>query len=118
MSYQHLNAKERHTLMFLHQMKISNREIGRRLKRCHTTISREIERNTLSDGYSDTQAQKFASKRRKEPRHKQKQSNKVLKEYVIVHLKKDWSPETISGRLAIDFPRSTQMRISGETVYQ
>lgn len=80
MSYQHLNAIERHTLMFLHQMKVSNREIGRRLGRCHTTIGRVIERNTLFDGYCDTQAQKLASKRKQEPSHKQKQSNEVLKE--------------------------------------
>jgi IS30 family transposase len=118
MSYQHINAKERHTLMFLHQMNLSNREIGRRLGRCHTTIGREIKRNTLFSGYCDTQAHKLASKRRKEPRHKLKRSNTVLKEYVIDQLRKDWSPETISGRLVIDFPRSTQMRISPETVYQ
>jgi len=45
MSYQHFNAKERHTLMYLLQLKVSYRAIGRRLGRHHTTISREAKRN-------------------------------------------------------------------------
>ena len=41
MPYQHFSAKERHTLMYLLQMRLSYREIGRRLGRHHTTISRK-----------------------------------------------------------------------------
>ena len=119
MAYQHLTAKERHTLMFLHQYGLSYREIGRRLGRSHTTISREIDRNNRPFGcYCDDYAQKAAQKRRKQARHRRKQSNGRLMNYVITRLKKDWSPETISGRLTLDFPREKEMRISPETVYQ
>ena len=45
MSYQHLTPKERHTLMHLLYCKLSYREIGRRLNRHHTSISREVTRN-------------------------------------------------------------------------
>lgn len=39
MLYQHINAKECHSLMYLLQMNLSYREIGRRLNRSHTQIS-------------------------------------------------------------------------------
>ncbi len=119
MSYEHLNVKERHTLMFLLQYGLSYREIGRRLDRSHTSISREVKRNTRKSGcYTDDSAQELALNRRQTPRHARKQYNQPLVNYVINNLRKDWSPETIAGRLKNDFPRNHEMRISPETVYQ
>jgi len=119
MAYQHFSAKERHTLMFLYQCKFSFREIGRRLNRHHTTISREIERNTLFlSGYNDVVAHKRAQELSKQPRHCRKNSNVPLKAYVINGLENDWSPEAISGRLKVDFPRIKSMRMSHEGIYR
>ena len=50
MTYQHFNAKERHTLIFLLQWNLSFRKIGRHLKKHHTMISREEKRNSLVAG--------------------------------------------------------------------
>jgi len=119
MSYKQFTAKERHTLMYLLQWKLSYREIGRRLGRNHTTISREVKRNKRQAGcYWDEAAQRLAMARRQQPRHQRKQTNSKLYRYVMKYLQEDWSPETISGRMAIDFPRHRKMRISPECIYQ
>lgn len=119
MSYQHFSSKERHTLMYLLQLRLSYREIGRRLGRHHTTIAREVRRNGRPvacywDEYADQQAQARCHK----ARHQRKRSNQRLLTYVDQRLQEDWSPETIAGRLAIDFPRNRGMRISPECIYQ
>ncbi len=45
MSYTHLTEYERYVIYHLKLHKLSNREIGRRLSRSHTTIAREVKRN-------------------------------------------------------------------------
>jgi IS30 family transposase len=119
MSYQHFTEKERHTLMHLLYYNVSYREIGRRLCRHHTSISREVKRNSRRVGnYWDEPAQQWAIERSKQARHTRKQSNKELQAYVLEKLQEDWSPETIAGRLKIDFSRQQQMRMSPEGIYQ
>lgn len=119
MSYQHISAKERHTLMYLLQMGLSYREICRRLGRHHTTISREINRNGRRFAcYWNEYAEKQAATRKCKPRHNRKRSNDKLVTYVHQGLQEDWSPETIAGRLETDYPRSSSMRISPEYMYQ
>ncbi|PCI03054.1 MAG: IS30 family transposase, partial [Zetaproteobacteria bacterium] len=45
MSYQHFSENERYVIYHLKLWGLSLREIGRRLGRHHTSISREIKRN-------------------------------------------------------------------------
>ena len=45
MSYTHLTENDRYVISHLHGSGISIREIGRRLGRAHTTITREVARN-------------------------------------------------------------------------
>lgn len=45
MPYVQLTLHEHYVIYHLKLFRLSHREIGRRLKRHHTTISREIERN-------------------------------------------------------------------------
>ncbi|MDT8318265.1 MAG: helix-turn-helix domain-containing protein, partial [bacterium] len=52
MSYTHFTEKERYVISHLRLAKFSLREIGRRLGRHHTSISREIKRN--GPEYSDS----------------------------------------------------------------
>ena len=119
MAYHQFTQNERVALMYLSQVGLSYREIGRRLKRSHSTIVRELKRNGRAFGtYCCDAAHNQAEARKKKPRHHIKQSNKPLCDYVENKLQEDWSPETIAGRLQIDFPRNSTMRISPETVYQ
>jgi len=122
MPYSHVTAKERYVIYHLVLYGLSYREIGRRLNRHHTTIAREVDRNrpTYADDavYWDEAAQDYADQRKYQPRHFQKRSNARLTEYVTRKTQKDWSPEEIGGRLEIDFPNDTSMRISHETIYK
>ena len=122
MPYLHLALEERYVIYHLVLYGLSYREIGRRLKRHHTTISREVARNrpTYADDavYWHKSAQEYADQRKYRPRHYPKLSIPLLVKYVNRKIQEDWSPEEISGRLSIDFPDKKLMRISHETVYQ
>ena len=48
MSYTHLTERERYVISHLNISGISQREIGRRLNRSHTTHSPELARNSLA----------------------------------------------------------------------
>ena len=122
MSYLHLTSEERYVISHLVLYGLSLREIGRRLNRHHTTISREIRRNrpTYADDavYWYDAAQYFLDKRKRMPHHAIRQSNPQLVHYVKCKLAQDWSPEQIVNRLTVDYPYSKTMRICHETIYQ
>jgi IS30 family transposase len=66
MSYSHLNVHERSGIFYLKQMGLSFRQIGFRLGRHHTTISREFRRNARPfSGYWYGNAQTLAGRRKK-----------------------------------------------------
>ena len=122
MSYSHLTSEERYVISHLVLYGLSLREIGRRLNRHHTTISRETKRNrpTYADDavYCYDAAQFFVDQRKRMPHHAIRQSNPRLVHYVKCKLAQDWSPEQIASRLTVDYPNSKTMRICYETIYQ
>lgn len=122
MSYSHLSSNERYVISHLVLYGLSLREIGRRLNRHHTAISREIKRNrpTYADDavYYYDAAQFFVDQRKRMPHHAIRQSNPPLVHYVKCKLAKDWSPEQIASRLSVDYPNSKTMRVCHETIYQ
>jgi len=120
MTYSHLNAHERMSLFYLHQWGLSLREIGRRLNRSHTTLSRELKRNQrVIGGYCDWAAQLYATSRKAIPRHQKRAHHIPLKHYVTDKLQLGWSPDIIARRLQRDYPHSKKtMRVSSETIYQ
>jgi IS30 family transposase len=78
-----------------------------------STISRELKRNSGLRGYRPNQAQDKANSRKKHSR-KNTRLTDVVKQRVAFYLKQDWSPEQISGRLAV----AEDVHISHETIYQ
>jgi len=121
MSYTHLTEKERYVISHLKCAGFSYREIGRRLNRSHTSISREIKRGKLIHPhtvywYDWTHPE--ALKRRHKSRHHRRRSKHRLVNYVSKKIKLDWSPEVISAKLKLEFPCSTEMRVSPETIYR
>jgi IS30 family transposase len=121
MSYAHVSSKERYVIYHLRLFGLSFREIGRRLKRHHATIIREVRRN--SPDYRDAVywhelAEEKAHKRARMPRHYRKASNHRLIAYVFYRLKQDWPPEMICGRMKMDYPQDPRMRLSPETIYR
>lgn len=119
MAYSHLTTSERKAIYYRHSSGESYRSIARLLDRSHSTILREIKRNRPKlYTYFDELAVDKAADRRSVARHKRKHSNERLYSYVIDKLKEYWSPDAISGRLPIEFPKDLTMRISHEGIYQ
>lgn len=119
MSYAHLNPRERLSIFYLKQAGLSNRDIGIKLGRSHTTISRELKRNKRIIGcYCDQSAQKQADLNKSTPRHHRRLFYKKLKVYIIKKLKLGWSPQIIAGRIQRDYYQNKKMRISTEAIYQ
>lgn len=120
-SYTRLNFKERVQIDTLYRMSYTITEISLKLNRPTSTISREIKRGLSlpGEGYSAERAQwhadfygrlkKVDSKIRKNPK---------LRFYLFSRLCIGWSPEQISKRLKIDYPRDTSMQISYESIYK
>lgn len=94
--------------------------IARQLNRPPSAISREVIRNSGTSGYrafsAGRRSQRSASSRRKGKRRLTSEDR--LSAYVIVKLKKRWSPEEIVKRMKEEYPCDMAMRISHETIYQ
>lgn len=93
---------------------LSVREIGRRLGRHHTVISRELKRNRWGDGYEAIRAQTLVNKRKIVSRHRHPLKNKLVYSYVLEKLGEGWTPEQISGRLKLE---NGEPVICWETIY-
>lgn len=115
-----LSVVDREQIRDLRRSGLSIRRIATEMGRSPSTISRELHRNTVSArrGYMPHTAHRLSVERRRRPRCPKLLSNDELFAYVQEKLKKRWSPEQISHRLRKDFPDSTEMRVSTETIYQ
>ena len=116
-SHTHLSAEERLFIEFFLGQDMSCRDIAVALNRSHTSISRELRRNSSLSGYRGQTAQKKAESRRKQPRHFRRQQHGPLVAYVDKRLRSDWSPEQIANRIHMDYPDDGQMRVSVEAIY-
>jgi transposase, IS30 family len=96
----------------------SYRVIGARIGRPASTISREVRRNGPAKRYRALRAQALAEERARRPKTAKLAGNAELRHWVQRHLEMKWSPEQISARLVIAFPRRRKMRVSHETIYQ
>ena len=121
MSYIQLTSEERYVIYHLKLFRLSLREIGRRLGRSHTTISRELKRNgpvVSSWVYWHEGAHQKALQRRAQPRHSRRRAHAPLVRYVERGLRAEWSPDVIAAKLELEHPDDTRMRVSIETVYR
>jgi len=94
---------------------LSVREIGRRLGRHHTVISRELKRNRGSNNYVAIHAQRLSSQRKSKTNKTHPQKPSWVYSYVLEKLRQGWSPEQISGRLKLANGKSI---IHWETIYR
>ena len=105
--------------MIWNSHQLSVREIGRRLGRSHSTISRELRRNLMPhNSYRATTAHRIAFDAARRARPDKLSSAGLLRDRVATGLKDKLSPEQISGRLRRDYPTELVMRVSHETIYQ
>jgi len=120
MSYKQLSLHERYLIDHLIMRGMGPREIGRKINRSASTISREIRRNhgPVRDIYWFVTADEFAIQRRRDAPRPKKSSNRALYSYIVEKLQVGWSPELIAGRLIKDCPDGPEMRVSHETIYR
>jgi transposase, IS30 family len=114
-----LSIEEREKIFYYLTLKKSYREIGLLLGRSHTTISREIDRNTIEGEYSPSRAEAQNRARLCKSGRKNKiDTNIDLFEEVFQRIFQKWSPEQISAYLKEKFHGNLQMQISHESIYK
>ena len=115
MSYRQLTPEERYMLAALRRQGYNKSQIARELGRHRCTVGRELDRNaTRADGrYRASTAQERTNGRRSRSRRNSRFS---ATDFATIDelLRRQWSPEQVSGHLA----RSGLLSISHETIYR
>ena len=96
----------------------SLREIGRRLGRAPSTVSREVARNQGCAAYRAATADRQAWGRTRRPRLCRLATRPTLRRVVARKLALQWSPQQIAGWLRETFPGDPEMHVSHETIYR
>jgi transposase, IS30 family len=116
-TYKHLTTEERDQLAVLHSRGLNLRDIGARLGRSPSTLSRELCRNrSRRNSYLPHKAQSRAEHRHREGHKRMRLKSRVLRYEVEQHLMKGWTPELIAGHFR-KF-RHELPSISTEAIYQ
>jgi len=122
MSYAHLSRDDRYVIAHLRIVGWTMREIGRRVGRSASTVSRELKRNgppaDATWPYWYGCAQRRADERWRIARHWYRRDNVRLREYVNGKIRLGWSPEQVVSRLALDHSQDRAMRLGIETLYR
>lgn len=111
--YHHITKEERYAIWSASKNGISPSQIARTLDVAPSTITREIERNSGKKGYHPCFAQTLADERKTRLRYNHRIKYKVKQRILKYLTEEQWSPEQISGYLALD-----NISVSHEYIYQ
>jgi IS30 family transposase len=114
----HITSIERGIISAFLTTGYSNARIARQLGRDRSSIGREIDRNSVKGVYDPQRAQALYHERRKECRPSRKLDHTPLRSYLFDRVVSGWTPETVAGRLPMEFPDNPKMRISHKAIYQ
>jgi len=113
---------EREKIELYLRMGKSHRWISRKIRRNHTDITREINRNSSPYfPYRAADAQRLSEARQNKKNRKKLEKLRYIKlrVYVVSKLREDFSPDQIAGRLRNEPPSELKgMAISHESIYQ
>jgi len=117
--YRQLQPIERMRIEIWKSENVSAQEMGRRLGRSTSTITREVKRNTCqANDYQAHSAQWRHSCRRTAAKPKPKlHPDGVLWGVVCELLRWKWSPQEIAATLKRAYPQQSQHHVSHETIY-
>jgi IS30 family transposase len=93
-------------------------EIGRRLGRATSTVSREVGGVSGRRFYAPMAAHRRAGERARRPKCTKLAGAPVLCARVIADLEQLWSPQQIASKLRVQFPDQPEMWVSHETIYK
>ena len=115
---EHLTIEDREVIGKMLAQGRGQPEIGRNLGVHHTTIGRELRRNSEDGGdYFPSRAQMRADQRRRGSKVPWKMEQPKIWAYVQDKLQQYWSPQQIAGRMELDSPEDPAMRISHACIY-
>jgi len=102
--YGHFTKTDRLAISILLKKGFSLREIAREIKKNHSSLSREIRRNSVKGEYDPIKADHQAYVKRKYSKYQGMKivKNDDLRKYVNSKLKSSWTPESIAGRLKLE----------------
>lgn len=113
-----LSYKDRVSISVYIKEGLSNNEIGRRLCRNASSISREIKQNKAGprrDQYNPDIAHDLSVIRKRIAARENPRKSPAVWKYVEDKLKEGWTPELISGRISLEH---TELSVSHEAIYQ
>ena len=117
-----LTPEERLDIVKMDELGLGVREIGRRVGRCHSIVSRLLRSlpyspaNAKLNRYEKARAlTERAQANRTKPRRKQRLKCHELRCYVEEKIMLGWTPELIAGRVALELPG---MSTNHESIYQ
>jgi IS30 family transposase len=114
MKYKQLTMMQRYQIEALKKEGLSQRAIANNICVHHSTISRELKRNSLdNDEYNAVNAT-VSARLRYQYKTKNRRLTKKHTSYIKKSMKEGWSPEQISGRMALENLRP----VSHETIYK
>jgi IS30 family transposase len=117
-----LSLEERDDIAAWRDLKTGVREIGRRLGRAPSTISRELRRPVESRSslrpYRALPAHIHALGLSRRSRPRKLVTGSAVRAEVVRLLRLDYSPGQIAGRLKREYPGQREMHVSHETIYQ
>ncbi len=93
-------------------------EIGRRLGRDSSVISREVARHGGRERYRAAAAHAAACAGRERPKLLAVERSPRLRAVVCQQLRAGWSPASIAGRLPVEYAADESCRVSHEAIYQ
>src|SRR3954466_5122217 len=94
------------------------KQIALRIGRDPSVVSRDVARHRGRGGYRAVAADKTAGAARERPKLFAVERSARLRAVVWRQLRGGWSPASIAGRLAIDYPDDQACRVSHEAIYQ
>jgi IS30 family transposase len=113
-----LQVSEREEISRALAMGLSMRGIAKRLGRAPSTVAREVARNGGLSVYRAADADGRAWQRAQRPQPCRLARHAGLRNWVVRHLERDWSPRQIAIGLKSTFPDDRSMRVSHETIYR
>lgn len=119
MNYAHFSKSERNELSILLKKGYSFSEIGRVLRKSHSSVSREIERNSVKGAYDPLKAQTKSKGRRRSAKYQNMKIHQSpeFSEFLTKHLKEEnWTPEQIAGRW--NYKRPDNKHFSFKSIYK
>lgn len=113
----HFTLEDREILENLLHRGISNRGIGERLRKSHTSVGEEIKRNSTNSQYIAIEAhKKYLARKRNQNKRSKIQISPGLKKFIIDKITlEQWSPEQIDRHLRIK--SGGKCVISHESIY-